>query len=407
MRTVLFIAVSVALAAVVFALADQPVAGPSAQVTSPGASEAQTLLKQVAAAYKKAPTISDSLVMEFAGPFGQEKQPGSILLGKGDNARFQAMGMIMTTLNGQMYLEMDDAPGKYVQRKLEGGIPQTAAKLSDGNAILPFQYLMRFGSDDAGYIRSLTMGMLKNAALEGVQQVEDENGSPLHEINIKGVDGTAKIHVDSKTKLIRKQLINITPAGAQPGQGMNMTVNFKPVIAEELKSPITFEPGSRKMVRTLKELDESQPGQIGGPAVDFTLQTPEGKTVALKDLRGQVVVLDFWATWCGWCIKAMPFLQEFHDWTQSSGQPIQVFAVNCWERKTTDQVVELWNSKGWTIPILLDAGDKIVTSYGFSGIPATVVVGPDGKVANIHRGYSPEMVKMLKEDAAKALKQAD
>ncbi|UCD74572.1 MAG: TlpA family protein disulfide reductase [Phycisphaerales bacterium] len=391
--------------------AQSPNGAPDVQPAPKVAAEARALLKEMAKAYRKAPTVNDQFTMEIISPLGREKEPGSVVLGKGDRSRFEVMGMIMTTLGGHLYLELDGASDKYLQRKVEGDIIQTAAKLSEGEAILPFHYLLRYGSVEEGGLDSFTMGMLSNARFDGVEQVEQADGSPAHDLSIKGDEGTARIRVDSKSKLVVHQMISVTPPDAPAGQGMQLVVTYKPKIAKKLESPITFQAGDREMVKSLEELmpsmpEEPQPqgsGAVGTPAHDFTLQTPGGETVALKDLRGQVVVLDFWATWCGWCIRAMPLLQEFHDWAAATGQPIKVFAVNCWERKSTEEVVEFWKGKGWTIPILLDKGDALVGKYGFRGIPATVVVGPDGNIANIHQGYSPEMIKMLKDDAAKAL----
>ncbi|MFG0275956.1 MAG: peroxiredoxin family protein, partial [Phycisphaerales bacterium] len=69
---------------------------------------------------------------------------------------------------------------------------------------------------------------------------------------------------------------------------------------------------------------------IGSVAPDFTLRNDDGEDVTLSELRGQVVVLDFWATWCGPCKVAMPGVQELHE--EFADQPVQIFGVNCWEQ---------------------------------------------------------------------------
>ena len=131
--------------------------------------------------------------------------------------------------------------------------------------------------------------------------------------------------------------------------------------------------------------------------------------MTLSKLQGSVVVLDFWATWCGPCRKGLPLLQEFASWAETSGHPIKVYAVDVWERvKSPDErkakVKEFWTAQKYTMPTLLDLDDSVVGKYGFSGIPATVIVSPDGKVFRVHDGFSPDMVDTLKKDVAEALK---
>ena len=130
--------------------------------------------------------------------------------------------------------------------------------------------------------------------------------------------------------------------------------------------------------------------------------------MTLSSLKGSAVILDFWATWCGPCKMALPKLQEFADWTKESGQPVKVFAIDTWERGKPDdvrkQVGDFWTSKKYTFPTLMDLDSSVVGRYGFSSIPTTVVVGPDGKIFKIHSGFSQNMVDMLKTDVEEALK---
>jgi thiol-disulfide isomerase/thioredoxin len=125
-----------------------------------------------------------------------------------------------------------------------------------------------------------------------------------------------------------------------------------------------------------------------------------------------VVVLDFFATWCGPCRRGLPVLQQFSDWATGQGKPVRVFAVNIWQREAGDAarreaVQKFWSGQKLTVPVLMDYKDALGTAYGFTSIPQTVVIGPDGRVANIHNGFSPAMLEMLKSDMAKALARAN
>lgn len=371
----------------------------AAEAASP-ASQAGVLMKEVAAAYRKAPTLSDSVTMKGASPTDQRTDTITITFGKDDHTRFTMPGMVMTTMNGSLYLEFEDRPNKYLQTPVVQSIPKTMATLFQIGGGLPFQYEIRFGPKDADHLSTFAMGLIKNPKYDGVADVRDEAGRSLKELAIRGDNGTTVLTIDPESKLVLRQRVDVDSGSSTPGMSPNgMTMDFNPRVAKSLDKPIGFEQGGRKKVGTLRELRDV----IGSPAPDFSLQTPDGQTVSLGDLKGNVVVLDFWATWCKYCIKAMPLLQEFHDWAESTDQPVKVFAVNSWERQTTDQVVEFWNGKGWTIPVLIDKANEVIGAYGVGGLPATFVIGPDGNIAKIHRGYSPQMINMLKQDVAGAL----
>ena len=138
-------------------------------------------------------------------------------------------------------------------------------------------------------------------------------------------------------------------------------------------------------------------------APPFTLKTLEGEQVSMDDLAGSVVVIDFWARWCGPCRRGLPGLQKFHEWAQASGKPIKVLAIDTFEREKTPEEIKTksagyWTSQKFTIPCLLDLDSAIVQTYGFRGIPATVVIDPEGRIAKIHNGYDPKMEEKLKRE---------
>ena len=90
------------------------------------------------------------------------------------------------------------------------------------------------------------------------------------------------------------------------------------------------------------------------------------------------VLVDFWATWCGPCMRGLPLVNEFAKWAAESGKPIKVFAINTMEGdKGFDgrkgKVADLWKKKGFGFPTLLDADDTVQEAYGVQGIPFTVI----------------------------------
>ena len=133
--------------------------------------------------------------------------------------------------------------------------------------------------------------------------------------------------------------------------------------------------------------------------------------MTLAELRGSVVVLDFWATWCGPCKRGLPLLQKVHDWAATEGHPVRVFAVNMAERERTPEakhakVSQFWSSTGYTMPVLMDLDDAISRAYGVGPIPHSVVIGPDGVIQKVHIGYDAKMDTTLKTLSTRLLEES-
>jgi peroxiredoxin len=123
----------------------------------------------------------------------------------------------------------------------------------------------------------------------------------------------------------------------------------------------------------------------GAPAPDFKLAARDGGNVSLADLRGQVVMINFWATWCGPCRQEMPLFTQL----QSKYEPLgfTLLAVNV----EPDSAAAVTWLKGMpiTFPILFDTDSAVAGRFGVEGMPSTVFVDRKGQVRYVHRGYKP------------------
>ena len=122
----------------------------------------------------------------------------------------------------------------------------------------------------------------------------------------------------------------------------------------------------------------------GKPAPDFALKAPGGETVRLEDLKGQVVVLDFWATWCPPCRRAMPMLQKIHE--DYAAKDVKVVGISTSERGGNPE--EMMNSKGYNYGLLLN-GEAIGSSYAVRSLPTCYVLNKEGVVVYASRGFKP------------------
>jgi thiol-disulfide isomerase/thioredoxin len=123
--------------------------------------------------------------------------------------------------------------------------------------------------------------------------------------------------------------------------------------------------------------------EADGPAPDFTLKSLGGKNLKLSELAGNVVLINFWASWCGPCREEMPLLNALHNKYAPLG--FTVLGVNVEE--------DVGGAKGFLnnypvdFPILLDSNNQVSKEYQVIAMPTTVVVDRDGNMRFLHRGY--------------------
>lgn len=122
---------------------------------------------------------------------------------------------------------------------------------------------------------------------------------------------------------------------------------------------------------------------IADPAPDFTLQSSTGENVRLAEQRGQVVMLNFWASWCGPCRKEMPLLDEMSKRYSAAG--FVLYGVNVEEDNTDAK--KLIKELGVTFPILYDTESKASSLYNVDAMPTTVVIDKKGEIRFVNRGY--------------------
>lgn len=172
-------------------------------------------------------------------------------------------------------------------------------------------------------------------------------------------------------------------------------LNAYATLSDELKSTALFPVAERQKESVLKSIEaekkmmELQSGNALAP--DFTLKNLEGKEVSLSDFKGKWVIIDFWGSWCGWCIKGFPQLKDAYEQYKPE---LEIIGVDCNEseenwRKGVEKYELPW------VHVYNPANTDVLVNYGVQGFPTKVIVNPEGKIANITVGEDPSFFAEL------------
>jgi thiol-disulfide isomerase/thioredoxin len=193
---------------------------------------------------------------------------------------------------------------------------------------------------------------------------------------------TQDLWIDDVTHLVRKY----TVVDASSKQEVTFTqarlgVSIPP-------ESVQYRPDATHAVNRTAAAQEAPQTMKGKAAPDIALRDLEGREVRLSDLRGKVVLLDFWATWCGYCRQALPTIELLHRSLESKG--LMVFGVD-------DEAPELARAYlkkyGYTMPSLVDAASAAARAFFVNSYPTTVLIDREGKVTFYESGAEAEALR--------------
>lgn len=139
----------------------------------------------------------------------------------------------------------------------------------------------------------------------------------------------------------------------------------------------------------------------GEPAPAFSLPARGGGEISLEEWKGQVVLVNFWATWCGPCRKEMPLLEQIYQ--RYKGLGFTLLAVNV---EDDGESAERWlKQTPVSFPVLFDRDNAVSKLYEVPAMPSTVIIDRQGRLRHVHHGYTPGTENLYQEQVRSLLRE--
>ena len=369
---------------------------------------AREILETSARTYRGVDALRDTLSYVVTAP-GSEQETKTQEYGFGPGRRVFVKNALLeaVALDKTFYLTQSDVSDKYVSVSYDRDFGSTLRNVAGAGSLFePPPLAMHEGKSLDACIDTFRFNLLEQLRIAGCRAaVAGDDGKSYDEVQFTANNGELTLRIDRQTNFFATVSFQVKPAGAPEGFLVRVNGTFLPRASAE--PPITFNAGSRSVVNNLTEL-ASKRLALGSPAPDFALETLDGKKIALRELRGSVVLLDFWATWCVPCWKALKETQSIADWAATEKLPVKVFAVNTLEKgsdvgEKSKRVQAFWRSQGFVMPTLFDSNSEMFKAYASPGLPSMVLISQTGTILRYHEGLFPEMEKTLKRELRDSL----
>lgn len=240
----------------------------------------------------------------------------------------------------------------------------------------------KIGALRSEFSRRIEAGEDEQKVSEELNKKHEKLAAELQDIEKQFIKSHPTSHVSG-------YLLNNIPASERDG--------YKAMLADDVKNGPTKDmlAVTEKREAAAKAREEAAKSiQPGLPAPDFTLQDIKGQPLTLSSLKGKYVVLDFWGSWCGWCIKGMPKMKEYYAKYKDKG--LEILGIDCRDTQAKWKAAVEKHQLPW-LHVYCPNESDLTTRYAISGYPTKIVIGKDGNILRVVIGEDPEFYTYLDE----------
>ena len=362
------------------------------------------ILQRMVAAYQNATSYSDHGQVRLRAVVGGRDMdlaaPFSMALVRPDKLRLEAYQAMVVCDGTTFFAAIKDIPDQVLQRPASGRLsigslvtdPMLAEAWSQGFGGAMPQVLLLLGKDPL-------KNLLSDTKEVAVSEPGEIDGRACYRLRIKRPEGTATFWIDQKTFVLRRvvlptDIIRRELSGRGQVESISLVADFVNAQLDEQVNLKAFQFEPPKDAEIVKFFLPPPMRMLGKKAPDLQFVDLDGKPVTLESLTGKVVLLDFWATWCGPCRKSLPNLEKIRQ-RYKDDPKVAFFAVSVDEPQTDNKVlVETFEDLKVGIPILRDPKQS-AAALQFTGIPTLFVIGADGVVQHCEIGGNPRIAEEL------------
>lgn len=367
-------------------------------------------IAELAKRYHEAKTYQDAGELRFLVDGAPEDEfrsmPFSVTLERPNHLRVHALDTtsvadgeklrsIVQSLPGQILVR--DCPASVDIKTLAADQMLGAAMRGQLGVDMP-QLMLLIGEDPAAALtRDCTPEQLSDSEFQGEK---------CWRISLAGPAGKSVLWIEKKSGLLVKYEFPLDEIRKQFPLA-KLWAEFRGATTGEPINPVAFQvelPADVKLVKQFVTPPPAEPHPLLAKPVDkFTFVALDGTAWGSESLANKVVVIDLWATWCGWCFEGLPLLDKVYQQYKDNDQVV-FLAVSKDDLAVTNAAVEeAFKKHNLTVPIARDQEQVTDKLFQLEGLPTTIVLGRDGTVQDYHIGYDPKLAESLPAKLEKLL----
>lgn len=221
------------------------------------------------------------------------------------------------------------------------------------------------------------------AKADSLQKIIDPIYNDLSHKQVHAKEAFVKAHPDSEVG------ITVLPSLEDPEKGMETMAS---AIAKD-RFTYFVEFTKKKLEYDKKQKEAAKTVEDGKDAPDFTLKSIDGTDLSLSSLRGKYVILDFWGSWCGWCIKGFPDMKAYYE---KYSDRLEILGIDCNDTEDKWKAAVEKHELKWK-HVYNPKNSDVTSKYAITGFPTKIVISPEGKIVKTVVGENPAFYNYLDE----------